>query len=194
MKTAIKSFGMALACGILSCAGAAPVEIGTLPQWVYADTEVSTNCPMRLLRNSVEDVRFSLEFTGGESNNVEVAFGRDVNTNGILELPERGLSVGWDCGSWFLRGLDGDTLLCESVTTNAEKRLDFSLHVSGCRARRLACRENNVLLEWDLGATVPSWMFDPQWNMVRIAVRGVDGNCESFSATVTVDGTTIRIR
>ena len=194
MKTAQLSLGTTIVCGILSCAGAAPVEIGTLPQWVYADTEVSTNCPMHLLRNPVEDVRFSLEFVGGESNNVEVAFGCDVNTNGVLELSERGLSVGWDCGSWFLRGLDGETLLCEPVTTNAEKHLGFSLHVSGCRAKRLACRENDVMLEWNLGAAVPSWMFDPQWNMVRLAVRGVDGNCESFAATVTIDGTTIRIR
>lgn len=180
-------------CAVL-CTHAAGVMVESMPHWVYADTEVSTNCQMRLRRNPIEDLRFSLEFSGGESNNVEVAFGCDVNTNGVLEISEKGLSVGWDCGSWFVRSLGECGAISEPVTTNAEKRLDFAMHVSGYRARRLACLENNVPLEFDLRAQDSSRMFDPQWNMVRLSVRGVDGNCESFGVAVTVDGTSIKIR
>lgn len=176
------------------CTHAAGVMVESMPHWIYADTEVSTNCQMRFCRNPAEDLRLFLEFSSGESNNVEVAFGCDANTNGVLELSERGLSVGWDCGIWFIRSLGECGVLCAPVTTNVEKRLDFAMHVSGYRAKRLACLENDVPLEFNFREQDSSRMFNPQWNMVRLAVRGVDGNCESFGAAVIVDGTSIKIR
>ena len=97
MKTSSLKYGVFAACAVVAEMCFAAIDIGAMPHWVYADTEVSTNFPLRLARNPAEDLRFSLEFMSCESNNVEVAFGLDANTNGVLDVSERGLSVGDVC-------------------------------------------------------------------------------------------------
>ena len=131
MKNNSLKWGVSAACAVAAeiCFGA--IDIGAMPHWVYADTEVSTNFPLRLARNPAEDLRFSLEFLSCESNNVEVAFGLDANTNGVLDVSERGLSVGWDCGEWLIRSLGEEPFLCDAATTNEEKRLDFAMKWKG---------------------------------------------------------------
>ena len=183
-----------VAVAVPCAAFAARIKVPPMAMSPYADTEVSTNFPLRLARNPAEDLRFSLEFLSCESNNVEVAFGLDANTNGVLDVSERGLSVGWDCGEWFIRSLGEEPFLCDAATTNEEKRLDFAMHVSGFRAKRLAATENDVQLEWEMEGALPAWMFDPSWNMVRLVVRGAEGSCDSFRAAVTIDAMKIRIR
>ena len=96
--------------------------------------------------------------------------------------------------TWFIRSLGEEPFLCDAATTNEEKRLDFSMHVSGFRAKRLAATENDVQLEWEMEGALPAWMFDPSWNMVRLVVRGAEGSCDSFRAAVTIDAMKIRIR
>lgn len=194
MKKSSLKYGVFAACAVVAEMCFAAIDIGAMPHWVYADTEVSTNFPLRLARNPAEDLRFSLEFLSCESNNVEVAFGLDANTNGVLDVSERGLSVGWDCGEWFIRSLGEEPFLCDAATTNEEKRLDFAMHVSGYRAKRFAATENDVPLEWEMEGALPAWMFDPRWNMVRLMARGAEGSCDSFRAAVTIDAMKIRIR
>jgi len=178
---------------VLAAVCQAEVGIDAMPQWTFADTEVSTNCPLRMCKNPIENVRFTLECIGLASNNVEVAFGRDANTNGVLEVCERGLSIGWDCGEWRLRSFAED-FTCEPATTNMQKRLDFFLHVDGCLPQTMRCRENGVALEWGFPSGVPSWVFDSGWDTLRLAVRGVDGGCESLNACVKVEGSIISFR
>ena len=37
------------------------------------------------------------------STDMQVAFGRDANTNGVLEIGETGIPLGGDCGQWRVR-------------------------------------------------------------------------------------------
>ena len=194
MKRVKNSLGIAVVCSSLTCAFAARIEIETVPQWEAADTEVATNCPLRFARNPVEDVRFSLAFAGCESNNVEVAFGCDANENGTLEIGERAFSVAWDCGVWRMRNLGDAGYVCAAAVTNVDRRLDFALHVSAARAKVLSCLENGQPQDWELPEPLPSWMFDPGWNMFRLAVRGVEGRFDSLNVSVTVDGTRLIFR
>ena len=122
MKKNSLKWGVSAACAVAAEICFAAIDIGAMPHWVYADTEVSTNFPLRLARNPAEDLRFSLEFLSCESNNVEVAFGLDANTNGVLDVSERGLSVGWDCGEWFIRSLGEEPFLCDAATTAMQRR------------------------------------------------------------------------
>ena len=174
----------------------AAVDIGAMPCWEYADTEVATNCPLTIAKNPIENVRFSLSFLGGASNNVEVAFGRDANTNGVLEICERGLELGWDCGEWFIRSLaePESRYACQPASTISLKQFAFFMHVSDYVPKTLACRENGVRLDWCFDAGIPRWMFDPAWDTLRLTVRGVGGGGESLSATVEVEGTEISLR
>lgn len=45
---------------------------------------------------------FDLEFFRTPSNNVEVAFGRDADGDGQLSFSETEMSLGWDCGAYFV--------------------------------------------------------------------------------------------
>ena len=92
-----------VAVGLAVRIGLGAVEVEGLPAWEFADTEVSTNVPFAFPQANVKHVLLSLELAGTPSNNVEVAFGRDANTNGVLEIGETGFELGWDCGRWKVR-------------------------------------------------------------------------------------------
>lgn len=194
MRVHATSVVLAAAVCAIATVCASAVDIGTMPSWEYADTEVSTNCPLSMARNPMENVRFSMSFAGGASNNVEVAFGHDSNTNGVLEVCERGLELGWDCGEWFMRTLGEPGYACQPATTNSLKQFDFFMHVSAYAPQTLRCRENGVRLDWGFAAGIPQWAFDPAWDTLRLTVRGVEGGGESLGATVKVEGTEISLR
>ena len=64
-------------------ASAWTVSVPTMPVSPFADTEVSTNIPINKADISYFDLNF--RFDGTPTNNLELAFGTDVNTNGVLE-------------------------------------------------------------------------------------------------------------
>ena len=167
---------------------------GGLPPWEKADTEVTTNCPFALEQSNVRHFRFRLGCIGTPSNNVQVAFGRDANTNGVLEIAETGLAVGWDCGQWVLRGFTTNDWSVAGVTTNEMKSLEFDLGISRARAKRLAVSENGVLFAWDLPSKLPPWMYSKDWDMLRLTVRGIDPPEESVRAEIEISGNQILIR
>ena len=96
-----------VAVGLAAWIGFGAVEVGGLPAWEFADTEVSTNVPFAFPQVNVKHFFLSMELAGTPSNNVQVAFGRDANTNGVLEVEEAGFAIGWDCGEWRVRGCLG---------------------------------------------------------------------------------------
>ncbi len=196
-----------VAVGLAAWIGFGAVEIGGLPAWEIVDTEVSTNVPLSCAKENARHLLVSLELAGTPSNNVEVAFGRDVNTNGVLEVGEIGMTVGWECGEWKLRvkseelrvtsdepGVLCDEWTAEPVTTNRVKRLDFDVTVSRMRAKGRASFENGVTLGWGLAAQVPEELFGRSWDTLKLTVRGVDRAEESLRAKLQVAGTVLRIR
>ena len=201
-------FAFALVVGLACQAVARPIEVGGLPAWEIADTEVSTNVAFSFPQVNVKHVLLSLELAGTPSNDVEVAFGRDANTNGVLEVGEIGMTVGWDCGRWEVRELkiengklrvegDGGRALkwtAEAVTTNLVKVLDVDLQVSHAKGKRLVCAENGESLDWGEADELPRVMYDNRWDTLRLTVRGVDRADESLRAAVRVEGSKIVIR
>ena len=73
-----------VAVGLAARIGLGAVEVGGLPAWELADTEVSTNVPFAFPPVAARHFLLSLELAGTPSNNVQVAFGRDANTNGTF--------------------------------------------------------------------------------------------------------------
>ena len=196
-----------VAVGLAARIGFGAVEVEGLPAWEIVDTEVSTNVPLSCAKENARHLLVSLELAGTASNNVEVAFGRDVNTNGVLEVGEIGMTVGWECGEWKLRvkseelrvtsdepGVLCDEWTAEPVTTNRIKRLDFDVTVIRMKAKRLASSENGVAMDWGLAAQVPKELFDRSWDTLKLTVRGVDRADESLRAKLQVAGTVLRIR
>lgn len=179
------------------------VLLGPLPDWSFADTEVSTNAHFAVGDGDSRDMRFSLELQATPSNNVQVAFGTDGDADGELSADEEGFCVAWDCGVWVTRrGLDGvknaaeagePFYECAPATTNAIKRLDWWFHTTKTERRRLIVLENGC--DAPLTADeIPPWIWDPAWNTVRLTVRGLGGRDGLFRASVETVGTRIVIR
>ena len=81
------------------------VEVGALPGAEFADTEVSTNVVLSVGAARNRRLVFSVELQASPSNNIEVAVGCDADADGRLSLAESALVVGYDCGEWFVSGL-----------------------------------------------------------------------------------------
>ena len=59
------------------------LSVPTLPLCEYADTEVSTNIPIRVNLERLDRMRFVLELLPTATNDVEVLIGHDADTNGV---------------------------------------------------------------------------------------------------------------
>ena len=66
----------------------------------YADTESSTNIPLRAWRDYTPPVKLTLELNATPTNAVHIAFGHDLDGDGDLALGETEYIVGYDCGEW----------------------------------------------------------------------------------------------
>ena len=142
------------------------VDVGTLPEADFADTEVSTNIAISLSAEAPRRLRFSLELEATPSNNVEVAVGCDVDGDGCLSLDESAMTVGYDCGEWFVRSMSKDSFASSAVAD------------SGIFRRTYEIRSLNV---------------DPNWNLVKVTRRGLGASNESVSIEFVESGFAVRV-
>ena len=127
----------------VSCSFA--VEVVELPGAEFADTEVSTNVALSVGAARNRRLVFSVELQASPSNNVEVAIGCDADGDGHLSLDESGLTVGYDCGEWFVRSAEKDAVTSEAVSDTGTFRRVYEI-----RSRHV----------------------DPSWNLVKVTRRG----------------------
>ena len=195
-----------LVCAItLSALGLPPVR-PVLPPVEHLDTETVTNVPFTAYQPHLRHFIVKLAFNATPSNNVEMAFGTDGTTgttgvlsvaDGVLSPDEFDLTVGWDCGAWFVE--DGAT--GERVTTAP---------IGGCGAHELVVRvrlgrtgaiddvrflDNGAEVFPELAASKPPWLHASGWNRLRLVGRGENVRAgERFFAQVTPEGTSVRMR
>ena len=188
------SFAICLAA---SAWGRAAVP-AALPPTVHADTEAVTNVPFTAVLDVAGRLSFDLVCHATPSNNVEVAFGRDTDGNGMLDVGEEDCIVGWDCGAWFVReGADGEPLAAvpERPSDEGVRTLSWRLWVgAGGVPSRLDARADGDAVFGALADAPPAWLHSPSWNLLRLTGRGIDAPLESFSVAVTPDGTMFFVR
>ncbi|MGN0844198.1 MAG: hypothetical protein ACI4QT_03145, partial [Kiritimatiellia bacterium] len=83
------SWALLLSSGIQTLF-AARIELEPLPPPVHIDTESSTNCVLYAGNGATRTFAFTLAFVATPSNNVQIAFGHDANTDGVLSIEETG--------------------------------------------------------------------------------------------------------
>ena len=88
-----------------SAAFARQIVIPALPVSSFADTEVSTNVVIHEGRTDVRNVQIHFQLEGTPTNNLEVAFGCDANTNGVLDVWEIETVYGWRAGRYFVENV-----------------------------------------------------------------------------------------
>ena len=168
---------------------------GGLPPWEHVDTEVTTNCPFSFASPFVVDFRLAMEFDSTSSNNVQIAFGRDADADGVLSADETGMIVAWDCGEWILFGTNAlPVAVTPAVDTNVHKVLRWDLHLRGKRPKSLVLMENGRSLVPDPVPAPEPWFYGRDWNMFRLTARGVDDPAESFVVDLNEKGGLIFLR
>ena len=158
---------------------AAEVALPAPPPSEYADTEASTN------------LAFSLRTEGRSS--FEIAISLQASTSNNLSAEEQSLTVGWDSGSWFMR----DDNIGERTSVpraDGQRRLDFRVMIdSKLRPRGLIARDGGVVFAYD-ARSMPSSLFDPDWNLVRVTARGFRNPMERLSVGFAPAGFSVHLK
>ena len=184
-----------IGCVAAAAANAATVCPGQLPRGEYADTEATTNVPFAFGPQGARNFRFELSLAGTPSNNVQLAFGRDADSDGVLAAGETGMTFAWDCGGWrIVNGETGEALSSAAATTNCAKALAWDLRLRRGRPQRLAVFENGVPVFAELANAPEPWFHSSGWDMLRLTVRGVDAPQEDVRVGMEISGYTIRMR
>ena len=143
------------------------IDVPILPQSEFADTEVSTNITFGVGAAANRRLVFTLELQASPSNNVEVAIGCDANGDGHLSLDESGLTVGYDCGEWFVRSAEKDAVTSAVVSDTGTFRRVYEI-----RSRHI----------------------DPSWNLVKVTRRGFGAANENVTINPVETGFGLTIK
>ena len=180
----------------LALAASALAFAAPLPQPDSADAGAVTNIVFAA-SPMPGAVTFSLEFAPSPTNNVEIALGTDADGDGDLSAEEECLSIGWDCGSWFVRkGENAEDEYSYSATADGAAKV-FSWRLTTMRGgvpSRLVATVDGAPLFSDLSASPPRWLYDTSWNLVRVVVRGAGVDGAVAPVKVSVAGTVFYMR
>ena len=143
------------------------IEVAALPTSEFWDVEVSTNFAFAVGEGTNRRLVFSLELQASPSNNVEVAIGCDADEDGMLSLDEAALTVGYDCGEWFVRSAANDSVTYSDIAD------------SGVFRRTYEVRSRHI---------------DPSWNLVKVTRRGLGVSNENISFSLVESGFGLSIR
>ena len=151
------------------------IVVSALPESPFADTEVSTNVVIHESRTDVRDVQIHIQLDGTPTNNLEVAFGRDANTNGVLDVSEIETVYGWRGGRYFIENVRAwERFETPAVATALCGVVDIQLQ----NDKRFVPRSFTATCGGEpafdslMMTPPPAWLFKREWNMVRVIRRG----------------------
>ena len=192
----IKRYVTFLVTAIALAAFSSTVTTAPLPQSDFADSGASTNIAFAV-SSMPGVVTFSLEFAPSPTNNVEITFGVDADSNGDLSDDEERLSIGWDCGSWFMRKGENaeDEYSYTATADGTAKVLSWKMTtMRGGVPSRLVATVDGTAVFSELSANPPRWLYDTSWNLARVVVRGAGVEGSVAPVKVSVAGTVFYMR
>ena len=177
---------------------AAGVELPQLAAPEFLDTEVSATHRLEQPELGFRGLDFRLDFNGTPSNNVEVAFGRDLDADGSLAPHETDVIVGWECGRYFIeRFRTGERTEETNVGTNDVARSlawHYDVRKGGTVFRAFAATNEVGAAFASVSTNTPAWLYDRNWNLMQLTARGVDVQGERFEVDVQSRGLLIKLR
>ena len=161
----------------------------------YLDTEVSTNCVLHRSRIDARTFDVQFQFEGTPTNSLEVAFGRDSNTNGVLDVQEIDTVYGWRGGRYFIENVRAWERIETVAATNALCGV-IDIHLENGaelvpRRFTASCGGEAAFTQF---ATPPSWLFRSDWTLMKVTRRGVGVPSEWIRCDIVYNCFTIRIR
>ena len=166
---------------------------------VFTDTEVATNVQMTAWSQNTRHFAVTLQFDATPSNNVQVALGTDASADGNLSTEETGLTLGWDCGAWFIASsavTNRFTAAPAGARTRKELSLKMTLGADGL-PRTLEMMDGSAALAFSDLALLPippAWMYSKHWDLLKVTARGVDAQNEQITVKLSNDAVILLLR
>ena len=171
------------------------VPPGAVPE--YADTEVSTNMPFVVDGERTREIKMRFALDGCASNCIQVAFGRDADGDGVLGADEAETLYGWRNGRYFAESV-ADGLRVEEPDPGSAFSRVLTLNLLLKKGEGLcgfaATNGVGVAVFTNLSATAQSWLYKPDWNMMRVTRRGPGVPAEWFSCDLSSHFFYIKLR
>jgi len=171
------------------------VSTPKLPPATFLDTEISTNVAITAWTGWTERMRsfkIVLSLDATPSNNVQVAFGVDMDADRLLSEEETKLTLGWDCGEWFVASAEHMNRFTATPSENMglRREIGFTVHLeSNDSPCRLDTFDNGIPITFAGldDASPPEWLFSKAWNVLKVTARGVDRHNDHVSVRLNID-------
>ena len=179
-------------------APAKQISVSPLPMSPFVDTEVTTNIVFNRHRSDVKEFELKFTLDCSPSNCIQVALGTDANGDGDLSFAETGAVYGWRNGRYFIEDVVAGKRYEHSIS--AEERTGtqvFSVNMRTTRdylPKTFLANIDGASVFTNLAITVPVWLYQPKWNLMRITRRGVDAPSEWFNCKIDYSYFYITIR
>ena len=155
---------------------AKPIVVPPLPVSPYADTEVSTNVVFNTTRFDVKKFELNFQLECSSSNCIQVALGRDADSDGILSFAETDVVYGWRNGRYFVEDVKGACRYEENISPLVMEAHNFAVCIQTTKEyqpKAFSAMVGATSVFMSLTETVPAWLYRPEWNLMRITRRGV---------------------
>ena len=159
-------------------------NVSPLPVSPYADTEVTTNIAINTQRFDVKEFGLNISFEAASSNNIQVAFGRDEDENGILSFSETDAVYGYRNGKSVIEDVKNAVRYEEDLI---DGRRNFNVRMrmrSDYTPKEFSASVGTSQIFTDFSSDVPSWLYRPDWNLMRVTRRGASANSEWLSCNI----------
>ena len=153
-----------------------PIVVPSLPVSPYADTEVSTNVVFNTTRFDVKKFELNFQLECSSSNCIQVAFGRDADSDGMLSFTETDAVYGWRNGRYFVEDVKGACRYEENISPLVMEAHNFAVCIQTTKEyqpKAFFAMVGATSVFMSLTETVPAWLYRPEWNLMRITRRGV---------------------
>jgi len=189
-------FAALLGCSLVSHADMTAITNQPPP---HSGWEASTDVPLPPRQTATRLFKAEITFTATTSNNVQMAFGTDIDKDGRLPAEETSATVGWDRSAWFI--LSGDllhrfTCIPQNASTATSRTLKMSVRLSANGTPiGLSFKDGNGNPLAFAGLEgIPSWISPKLWSMAALTARGWDARDEQAIFSFVLDGTQIFLR
>ena len=195
-----------------AAASARTILVPAQPVSEFADTEVSTNIVLHASRTDTREFGIHIQLAGTPTNALEAAFGRDMNTNGVLDVQEIDTVYGWRGGRYFIENVRAWERIESEAATNAlcgvvdvqlrndaqtaPRRFTATCGISPERSEPRQRSLEGCVAAFPELATMPppAWLFREEWDMVRVTRRGAGVPSEWVRCDIEYASFAIRLR
>lgn len=171
-----KKYLLVCAFAVAGTVHAREFAIDRMPVSPFADAEVSANMTINAANISYADLRF--QFQGTPTNDLELAFGTDVNTNGVLDAEEVETRFGWRSGRYFIENaLTWERFVSEpaSGAQNLSVEMHLDIRYALQQVKRVNVTGTNASAFGELvSGAPPAWLWRREWNLMRATRRGTE--------------------